>query len=189
MDNKKNLTTGEIAKFCGVTLKTVLRWIERGELKAFKLPGARGDNRIELNDFLLFLKSNNLPIPQELKPGKKRVLIVDDEIEFAKSIQRTFRMKGYETKIASDGFSAGAILGSFKPDLVTLDLNMPAMSGKDVVRFIRENPDFTDTKILLLSALGKSEIDDAMKIGADDACMKGVSQDEFLAHVHTLIGE
>jgi excisionase family DNA binding protein len=49
--DKQALTTGEAAKYCGVNFRTVIRWIERGHLDAYKLPG-RGDNRIPVDTFV-----------------------------------------------------------------------------------------------------------------------------------------
>jgi len=62
----KTLSTGEIAKLCDVNLRTVIRWIERGALKGFKLPG-RGNNRVRVEDFLAFLVEHEIPIPAELQ--------------------------------------------------------------------------------------------------------------------------
>ena len=62
MNNKSTLTTGDIAKYCGVNFRTVIRWIERGHLNAFKLPGG-GDNRIAIPNFLSFLKEHGMPLP------------------------------------------------------------------------------------------------------------------------------
>ena len=53
MTDKNTLTTGEAAKYCGVNFRTVIRCIERGHLKAYKLPG-RGDNRIPVKDCVRF---------------------------------------------------------------------------------------------------------------------------------------
>ena len=63
--NRRMLTTGDIARHCDVTPRTVIRWIQRGHLKAHQLPG-RGDNRVDPTDFLQFLEVNALPIPLEL---------------------------------------------------------------------------------------------------------------------------
>ena len=49
----KTLTSGEIASYCDVNLRTVIRWIESGKLKGFKLPG-RGNNRVLVEDFVAF---------------------------------------------------------------------------------------------------------------------------------------
>lgn len=54
------LTTGTVARFCGVSKVTVLRWIEKGNLAAFKLPG--GQNRIHRDDFIAFANKHGIPI-------------------------------------------------------------------------------------------------------------------------------
>lgn len=73
MLERQVLTTGEVAKYCGVNPRTVIRWIERGHLKAYHLPG-RGDSRVEVHDFLSFLREHEMPIPEELlEPSRVRV--------------------------------------------------------------------------------------------------------------------
>jgi two-component system, OmpR family, response regulator VicR len=54
------LTTGVIARHCGVSKVTVLRWIEKGNLVGFKLPG--GQNRIHRDDFFAFAKKHGIPL-------------------------------------------------------------------------------------------------------------------------------
>ncbi len=57
------LTTGTVARFCGVSKVTVLRWIEKGNLAAFKLPG--GQNRIHRDDFFAFANKHGIPIRRD----------------------------------------------------------------------------------------------------------------------------
>ncbi len=54
------LTTGVVARHCGVSKVTVLRWIEKGNLVAFRLPG--GQNRIRRDDFYAFADRHSIPI-------------------------------------------------------------------------------------------------------------------------------
>jgi excisionase family DNA binding protein len=54
------LTTGAVARQCGVSKVTVLRWIEKGNLNAFRLPG--GQNRIHRDDFLSFAARHRIPV-------------------------------------------------------------------------------------------------------------------------------
>jgi len=54
------LTTGVVARHCGVSKVTVLRWIEKGNLIAFRLPG--GQNRIHRDDFYAFAAKHNIPL-------------------------------------------------------------------------------------------------------------------------------
>ena len=74
---KEVLTTGEAAKYCGVSFRTVIRWVEQKKLKGYSLPG-RGDKRILMVDLIEFLNANAMPIPQELVKTNDRILIVDD---------------------------------------------------------------------------------------------------------------
>lgn len=188
MQEQRTLTTGDIAKYCGVNFRTVIRWVERGLLKSYRLPG-RGDNRITVQDFVAFLKKSNMPVPEEFKQFGRRVLIVDDESSMAKSIQRVLRQNGFETQIASDGFSAGSMLESFGPTVMTLDLSMPGMSGLEVVRFMRRQDRFSHVKILIVTALQQQKIDEAIKAGANDFLSKPFENDALLKKIRALNGE
>ena len=57
MTKAKTLTTGDIAQYCDVNLRTVIRWIDNGSLKGYKLPGG-GNNRVTVKDFVAFLNEN-----------------------------------------------------------------------------------------------------------------------------------
>jgi excisionase family DNA binding protein len=59
-------TTGVVARLCGVSKVTVLRWIEKGNLAAFKLPG--GQNRIHRDDFFSFARKHGIPLRREPQP-------------------------------------------------------------------------------------------------------------------------
>jgi DNA-binding response OmpR family regulator len=88
-----------------------------------------------------------------------KVLVVDDEVEVAKALQRLLRRAQFEVAIATDGASALDALDQFSPDLVISDYRMPAMNGAELVReILRRRP---RTVCLLLSGY----------VGADDtAC-------------------
>jgi len=172
MDKQQRvLTSGEVAKYCSVHLRTVIRWIQQGDLKAYKLPG-RGNNRIEEKDFLEFLTSNGMPIPDGFQVSKPRILIVDDEKDMAKSIQRVLRKEDYDIYMAHDGFEAGAQLGILKPQLMTLDLSMPKMNGFSVLKFVRNQSEFDNLKIVVISALDNSQLKKAEKAGANASLSK-----------------
>ncbi len=184
----KTLSTGEIAKLCDVNLRTVIRWIERGALKGFKLPG-RGNNRVRVEDFIAFLVEHDIPIPPELAgDDNRRVLIVDDEPAIARSIQRVLRSNGFVTDVAVDGFQGGTKLMKDRPVLMTLDLSMPGLSGYDVLSFVRETPEISGTKIIIISALGSDALQKAMDLGADAVLTKPFENDQLLECVSGLVG-
>ncbi len=169
---EKPLTTGNIAEFCHVTYRCVLVWIEEGRLKSYKTPG--GHNRVHIEDFRSFLKKHNMPVPEDLNGivRKKKILIVDDDKNVVRAIQRVLRMeKTYEVEAAFDGFDAGRKIIEFRPDMVLLDIRMPGMDGYEVARRIKEMPEGDNIRIIAISAYfkedGKQTI---LSIGAD-ACM------------------
>lgn len=167
----KAYTTGEIAEFCGVTLRTVIRWIEKGHLKGYKLPG-RGNNRVLPHDLLEFLNQQNMPIPAELKnqPKRERVLIIDDDEAIARAIQRVVTRMKLSNEIAFDGFEAGHKIHSFDPSLLLLDLQMPGIDGYKIITKLRDTEKFKDIKIIVVSGSNQSMLDKAMALGAD-ACI------------------
>ncbi len=187
MPDKRVLTTGDIAKYCGVNFRTVIRWIERGHLKAHQLPG-RGDNRVEVRDFLAFLRSHDMPIPEEFLDRSRRVLIVEDDPAMSAAIQRTLKRAGFETRVASDGFRAGTLLGTFLPGVMTLDLRMPGIPGLDVLKFVRLAERLRDIRILVVSAMPRKELDEALAAGADDVLEKPFRNPELLEKVTRLAG-
>jgi len=78
---EKIYTTYQIGKFCQVNIRTVIRWIETGKLKAYTTPG--GHRRVKWSDLINFLTQNRMPIPKELEEGrKKKSLVVDDDPDF-----------------------------------------------------------------------------------------------------------
>lgn len=188
MSDIQVLTTGEAAKFCGVNFRTVIRWIERGRLKAYKLPG-RGDHRIQTQDFVNFLRENQMPVPPELVGANNRILIIEDQPEMAAAIKRTLKRAGYEVEVAKDGFVAGTLLMRHDPALVTLDLKMPGIDGYEVLTYIREHQDHNQVKVLVISAETMEGLNRAMSSGADDILPKPFDNSELLGKVSNLIGE
>ena len=186
--NDQTLTTGQIAKYCRVNYQTVIRWIKRGRLKAHQLPG-RGDHRVEVEDFLQFLRDHQLPIPIELEGTAKRILVVDDDPSITRAIGRVLQKHGYETAVASNGFEAGALLKSFQPSLITLDLEMPGLGGLDVVKFVRSTDNGQAIKILIVSGMELDQLHQAVDAGADDYLEKPVKNKSLIEKVEALLGD
>ncbi|GAA6153833.1 response regulator [Pseudoteredinibacter isoporae] len=189
MDKTRVLTTGEAAKYCGVNFRTVIRWIERGRLSAYKLPG-RGDHRIKVEDFIRFLESNEMPVPDELCPqaSASKVLIVEDQSEMASAMRRVLRRAGYDVEVAADGFAAGLMLAQHQPTVMTLDIKMPGMDGYEVLRTMREQAVYNNVKVLVVSAETPAGMQKALEFGANDVLSKPFDNDELLDKVEALMG-
>lgn len=181
-----SLTTGEIAAHCGVNLRTVIRWIEKGHLPAYKLPG-RGNNRVRMVDFLNFLAAHNMPLPEVLRAYSNRVLVVDDDAPMAATQARLLTAQGYRVRVALNGFEAGDALRTFLPALMVLDLQMPGIDGFQVLDYVRQDADLRRLKILVVSAMPEDALQQALAGGADDALPKPFKPDEFINRVRALL--
>lgn len=192
----RTLRPGEIAQYCDVHQRTVSRWIAQGRLKGYKLPG-RGNYRVLLNDFILFLQQQNMPIPNDFVSGEgvatntvanaKRILIIDDESEIRNAIRRVLRPGGFDIIAAADGFQAGVKILSAKPDLVTLDLSMPGLDGYEVLQFIRQQPEMAHIKIVVISGLSQFDLNMALDLGADVALSKPFDNEQLRNVVNKLL--
>jgi excisionase family DNA binding protein len=191
-DEKRPLTTGQIAQYCHVTHRGVLKWVESGKLKAYRTPGKH--SRVSIEDFLCFLKQYNMPIPEELQPPatQKKVLIVDDDRGIVNSLHRILMLENkYLIEVAYDGFQAGKKFSDFKPDFIILDICMPGLDGYQVCANIRQDMLNKHVKILAISGMSEpQEIKKIMDLGADDYLQKPFSNEILQQKIkHILWGQ
>lgn len=112
---------------------------------------------------------------------KRRVLIVDDEPRYVRLIAVNLEASGYETLAARDGRIALDLAAAQKPDLVLLDIGLPAMDGFEVCRRIRE---FSASPIIMLTAkAGEADKVRGLDAGADDYLTKPFDTMELLARL------
>ena len=75
-----------------------------------------------------------------------------------------------------------------KPALMTLDLSMPGLDGFSVLEFVRQQPNLSGLKILVVSALDQHNLDRALQLGADQVLGKPFTEQELLSAVTGLLG-
>ncbi len=120
----------------------------------------------------------------------KKVLIVDDEPNIVTSLEYLMKKSGYEVSIARNGDEALALIGSFLPDVVLLDVMMPRKSGYEVCQQIRERPDWRHIKVVMLSAKGReAEVNKGLSLGADTYVTKPFSNQELITKIDELLGD
>ncbi len=191
MERGKPLTTGQIARLCFVSGVTVFNWIREGKLKAYTTPG--GHYRILPQDFQRFVTENHMPLGLELRPeGPPRVLLVDDERVVIGALRRILYSDevSYEVESASSGFDAGAKVASFKPDLLILDLMMPGLNGFEVCKQLKENPETSHIKVLVVTGYPEDEnVRRALDCGAEHVLAKPFRADEVRHWVQRLLGK
>jgi DNA-binding response OmpR family regulator len=115
----------------------------------------------------------------------RQVLVVDDEPMLRNLLSRLLRMEGYEVLEAEDGQKAIEIVRANEPDLVLLDVMLPARDGLDVLGDLRRT---TNVPVILVSALGE-EADRVLglKMGADDYVVKPFSAAELSARIESVL--
>lgn len=84
---------------------------------------------------------------------KGRILVVDDEVDVARSVEALLKAKGYEVELAHDGLRVLEVLAEGElPDLVLLDLSMPELDGEEVLRRMRADERLRELPVLLATA-------------------------------------
>lgn len=98
---------------------------------------------------------------------KKRILIIDDEPDFVRVVQIRLESAGYEVLVAFDGMQGVSSAHKEKPDLVILDIMMPAMHGHRVCEALKKSSKTWTIPIIYLTAKGNREDEElAYKLGA-----------------------
>lgn len=120
-----------------------------------------------------------------MPPERRRVLVVEDEPLVVDVLQRYLQRDGFAVAIARDGHAALHEVQRTPPDLVILDLMLPAVDGMEVCRVVRRS---SPVPILMLTARGE-EADkiQGLQLGADDYVVKPFSPNELMARVHALL--
>ncbi|MEE0201843.1 MAG: response regulator transcription factor [Muricomes sp.] len=118
---------------------------------------------------------------------RHKILIVEDDTDINRLLQRILVQDGYDTIQAFSGTEAKLLLGLETPDLILLDLMLPGMSGEELITSVREELNL-DLPILVLSARAGLETKvAALKGGADDYLTKPFEPEEVLARVYAAL--
>jgi len=126
-------------------------------------------------------------------PGRIRlaqsVLVAEDERNIAESLTFLMEKAGLDVRVAYDGPTALHMVGERTPDLVLLDLMIPGCDGFEVLRKLRDHPQWPAMRVLILTAKGR-EIDrrKAQDLGVDDYVTKPFSTRDVVKRVQALLG-
>jgi DNA-binding response OmpR family regulator len=123
------------------------------------------------------------------KGAKKPIVVVaDDDVEILALVSRTLRRMDLEVHEASDGEEAIKTIRRVRPVAVVLDVMMPGMSGWEVCRALRDDPEIAGTGVLMLTGIGErlNEMTSPL-YGADDHLDKPFDFDELEQRVEALL--
>jgi PAS domain S-box-containing protein len=91
------------------------------------------------------------------KPSGRRILVIDDNVDAASSVEKLLKLWGHEVQAAYNGPDAIEKARTFRPHVVLLDIGMPGMSGYEVARALRAEPGFDGVVITALTGYGQAE--------------------------------
>jgi two-component system, chemotaxis family, chemotaxis protein CheY len=120
--------------------------------------------------------------------NRKIILIAEDSPSIRKYITYTLKVKGFSIIAVSDGMEALEKLPGEKVNLIITDLNMPNVDGFELIRTIRQNPEYKDIPIIILSSLANNDdIEKGLSCGADSYLLKPFCSNRILYEISKYI--
>jgi len=187
MRHRAVYTTGQAASICNLSQQTIIRCFDRGQLQGFRVPGSKF-RRIPRDALVKFMKDNKIPL-EGLDSDKIRALVVDDDPEIVELFVDVLGADGrFDVATAQTGYDAGVMTQQFRPDVVVLDYMLPDVNGNVVCKTIRENPELSDIKILVISGVvNPAEVDGLMEAGADEFIKKPFNIESVIERIVELV--
>lgn len=182
----KSHTTGEIARMCRVTKRTVIKWIDEGRLPGYRIPGSR-HRRVSAKNLAEFMRRHGIPDYDRVAP-RRRVLIIDDDQDFV-SLLRDALCDTYTVDHASSALEAASRLPMFEPDIILVDIRLPDLSGMEVCRYFQPYKNERRAAVLAMSAYrNELDLNELRSSGADDFIPKPVKIAELRKRIRSLVG-
>jgi DNA-binding response OmpR family regulator len=119
--------------------------------------------------------------------AKPLALIIEDNRDISFVFSKVLESAGFETEIASAGDVAMERLSSITPDVVTLDLSLPRVSGEEILRYIRSDARMADTKVIVITAYGY--LSDDFGADADLVLVKPINLTQLRDLATRLVGD
>jgi signal transduction histidine kinase/CheY-like chemotaxis protein len=131
----------------------------------------------------------NVLLPSVLKRKPFRIMVVDDDDAIREMLKEVLVLKrSYIVEEASNGVEACIRLGSWRPDLLVMDLFMPEMNGAEVCRVLRNDPLLSDIKIMMITGHeGHPLMDGISEFGFIDVLYKPFNLEDFLLKVDNML--
>jgi len=125
---------------------------------------------------------------ESAQPVPARILVVEDERDIAALVAYHLTREGHRVRTAEDGFEALEALETERPELIVLDLNLPGLSGYEVLEELRRQPETAEIPVVVLTAR-REEADRVMglSLGADDYVTKPFSPRELVLRIAAVL--
>jgi len=119
---------------------------------------------------------------------KKKILMVDDDLDLCLIYETVFEHLGYDFVFAANGNEAVVIATTQKPDLILMDIIMPVMNGYQTTRLIRQNPKTHSIPVIAVTALtSPEEREECFRSGCDDYIAKPFTIKDLASRIEKLL--
>ena len=117
-----------------------------------------------------------------------RILIIDDDAEFANVLRLHLTSAGYAAEVAEDAVDGGKALLANPPALILCDINMPFMSGLDLLSLMQSDPKLASIPLVFISGRNDAEtMAKAVKLGAADFLAKPIAREQLLESIEACL--
>ena len=118
---------------------------------------------------------------------KNKILLVEDDADTQVALAMLFELEGFEVITAANGEEAYLRAVAESPDLIVTDINMPKVSGLDLIRLVRSDGRIAGIPIVAMSAVEKQYLNHAMELGAIAVAQKPIEFDQFISLVARVV--
>ena len=123
------------------------------------------------------------------KSRRLQILIIDDDETTREAMEQLLKIEGYHAYSAADGTTGYSSALQAHPDLILLDLDLPDISGKQIINMFRKKQELREVPILVLTGESREEAQTAVNLGANAFFLKPVPFDRLLESIPQVSGD
>ncbi len=117
----------------------------------------------------------------------EKILVVDDSDDTREMMAKLLELEAFKVITAEDGRVGLRLAEDEQPDLIITDINMPNLNGIEMIKILRENPQFVAVPIMAITAYGSTVASEALAAGANHATTKPVEFDSLIESIKLLL--
>ena len=121
--------------------------------------------------------------------GRAKILVVEDEAGLAETLQLNLQGAGFDVVVAYDGVEALHLFDQERPDLATVDLLIPKVSGFRLVQLLKRAEPPGPIPVIVVSALSPQEAEEAAHAGVDDFITKPINFGELIRRIEFILAK
>jgi excisionase family DNA binding protein len=182
MDTRKVFTTGQVAKICKVSGRTVANWCDNNKIKWYRIPGSR-ERRIVREHLLPFLKERGISLEET---NSLKVLLVSDDETFTSQFAQSLKAQdSFDVATKTSMFEAGIEYEKSNPTFIIVDFSLGLSEAVTLCKLVRKNDN--PSKILIIAIVQDDQTFDSKLV--NEVFKKPFKLDLFVSRFRTLVSQ